>query len=64
MVAWVTLSSAKPGSSHAPAVLRLSERPASRRGHCAVGRPLLRRVSITEVCGQPAGEPSQVSCRP
>ena len=44
-----------------------SERPACRRDHWAVGRSLVRkmsRVASASRCGQPAGESSQVSCRP
>ena len=58
-----------PGEpSHGPLqrlpVPRSSEYPAFRRGHCEVGRPFVRKVSILSPCGQPGGESSQVSCRP
>jgi protein-S-isoprenylcysteine O-methyltransferase Ste14 len=43
---------------------RSSENPALRRDHWALGRPSTRSVSMLSVCGQPAGESSQVSCLP
>ncbi len=45
---------------------RSSSWPAAIRAHCAVGRPPLRNCwpRVSYGCGQPAGESSQVSCRP
>jgi hypothetical protein len=53
-------------SPQRPAVPRSSERPAASRDHWAVGRPSVRNWSpvFAQCCGQPAGESSQVSCRP
>jgi hypothetical protein len=45
-------------------VPRSSEYPAFSRDHWAVGRPLVRSVSIMSPCGQAVGESSHVSCRP
>jgi len=46
-------------------VPRLSEYPAFRRDHWAVGRPSVRKFCLpSNRCGQPVGESSHVSCRP
>lgn len=60
------LPQAMPGSAQRVAVPRSSECPDSRRGHWAMGRPLLRNISpLTSLySGQPAGESSHASCRP
>src|SRR5580700_5104805 len=46
--------------------LRSSENPAFRRGHWAIGRPLVRSwlASASHCCGPPVGESSHASCRP
>ena len=51
-------------SAQRPAVPRSSERPAARRDHWAVGRPLVRSSRFATVCGQPGGESSHGSWRP
>src|SRR5260221_13827739 len=53
------------GSARRPAEPRSSERPAARRDHWVVGRPLMRTCSpvVSHRYGQPAGESSHVSCR-
>src|SRR4051794_40708752 len=45
---------------------RSSDRPASSRDHCGMGRPSIRVLepSTIQSCGQPAGESSQGSWRP
>jgi hypothetical protein len=58
-----------PLSAQLSAVPRSSERPATRRGHCAIGRPSRRNCPLIGVplpndCGQPSGESSQGSWRP
>ena len=56
-----------PGRGADPQVPRSSERPASRRDHCAMGRPLVRNGSALASqhgCGQPAGVSSHASRRP
>jgi hypothetical protein len=44
----------------------VAERPASKRDHCAVGRPFVRHIwrLISHRCGRPAGESSHFSWRP
>ncbi len=47
--------------------VRSSERPASMRDHCGIGRPSVRMGcsgGASMVCGQPEGESSQSSWRP
>src|SRR5262249_42410812 len=53
-----------PPSTQRSALPRSSERPAARRDHCEIGRPLLRKPSSRLRFGQPSGESSHGSWRP